>query len=111
MMEERRELLTNHEHVLLALLVGPRPASALVERLSRAMRDRRIADVFEALLALRRTRAAEGYDGDAFADLRARLDALSMAIRMVDGAPADRWAAVDTAMDTDLLVRRATGRP
>ena len=101
-----RELFTTPERVLLAFLVPPLEAAALVERLSAAMRARRASDVFRAMLMMQRLRAAEGYDGEAFADLRNRLDAVGRAIRTMDGSD-ERWASVEAAMTTDALARRS----
>lgn len=101
------EVLCLRERVLLGLILPPHEVTALLHRISAAMETRNPGDVIRAILALRRLRAAEGYDGEALASVRRRMDAICHSIRMLDGAPEDRWASVEAAIATDLFARRS----
>lgn len=101
------EVLSIRDRVLLGLILPPREVIALIERLATAMQTRNPGDVIRAILALRRLRAAEGYDGEALVSVRRRMDAICHSIRMLDGVPEDRWASVEQVMATDIFVRRS----
>lgn len=104
--EAKAQLLSLQEQVLLALLIPPAEVRSLLDRLSGAMANRKPRDAVFSLLALHRLRSVNGYEGETFAPVRARLAAISRAIRLGPDSEEGRWAEIEKVLATDMFVRR-----